>query len=196
MIRRASVADVPQIAEIINDAADYGLMLHRSHGYLYERLRDYQVAVEDENPSRVMGVCGLQILWGNLAELCSLAVAPACRGRGLGRALVEAVIAEARALQIRRVMTLTYEQAFFERLGFEVVDRQTLPLKVWTQCIHCAKQHACDEIAMVRINEEVPDLAPPPPAPEAERYVMPVVLRRTPSGTPERTPGVMSHRPE
>ncbi len=177
MIRKAAISDIPAIFDIIKDAAEYGLMLHRSHGYLYEHVRDFHVACDDEEPDKVLGVCGLMIIWGNLAEVYALAVRSDQRGKRWGSKLVEACVEEARELKIRRLMSLTYEQRFFDRLGFEVVDRQTLPLKVWSQCVTCAKNQACDEIAMVRTLEDVPDSSPPLPLPTAN-YVVPTVTRQ------------------
>ncbi|MBI1369793.1 MAG: N-acetyltransferase [Planctomycetes bacterium] len=157
--RQAKVGDVPTICSIINNYAEQGLMLHRSHAEMYERLRDYQVA---DHEGQVVGVCGLRIMWGNLAEVYALAVAPQMRGKGIGQRLVEAVVDDARHMEIRKLFTLTYERAFFERCGFDVVDRhQMLPLKVWSECHRCPKNQACDEIAMMRILEEVPDRSPP-----------------------------------
>jgi amino-acid N-acetyltransferase len=71
------------------------------------------------------------------------------QGGGIGSRLVRAAIEDARRLGVRRLFTLTYEKDFFERLGFEAVDRQDLPEKVWRACIVCPKVDACDEIAMV-----------------------------------------------
>jgi len=174
MIRPATVADVPKFAAIINDAAEHGLMLHRSLEALYERVRNFQVA---EEAGEVIGVCGLRVMWADLAEIYALAVSPEARGRGLGRQLVEACVEDARRLGIRRLMSLTYERGFFERLKFEVVDRQNLPLKVWTECIYCSKKHACDEIAMVRTLTDIePASAPAPPKPAQTEYVVPVTL--------------------
>ena len=59
------------------------------------------------------------------------------------------------------VRFLTYEKDFFAKLGFSVVDRQELPLKVWSECVRCAKNQACDEIAMIRVIEEVPEVTIP-----------------------------------
>lgn len=156
MIRHASIQDVRAFGKIINDCAEYGLMLHRSLADLYENVRDFQVAIEDD---QIVGVCGLKIVWSNLAEIYSLAVAPEYRKRGLGRRLVLSCIDEAEELGIARLMTLTYEKHFFERCGFHVVNRQTLPLKVWSECVRCPKNQACDEIAMIR-DLEVPELEP------------------------------------
>ena len=87
---------------------------------------------------------------------CPVTVDEACRGRGVGRALVEWSVEEARRLQIRKLMSLTYEQRFFAKLGFEVVAKESLPLKVWSDCVRCPKRDGCDEIAMVRVLEDVP----------------------------------------
>ncbi len=176
-IRRALTADVPTFGQIINDCAEYGLMLHRSQAYLYEHIRDFVVKVDEAG--QVVGVCGLKVVWGNLAEVYALAVAPSQRGRGVGRALVEACVEEARAIGIRKLMTLTYERAFFEKVGFAVVDRQRLPLKVWSECLRCAKNTACDEIAMIRVLEDVPDVAGPSQPPPAGEYVVPVQLDKS-----------------
>ena len=158
------------MGHIINDAAELGLMLPKSQAVLYENIREFFVAEsESVNPEggsegenkggEVVGVCGLSVIWANLGEVVSLAVASDQRGRGLGRRLVEACLEDARQLGIRRVMSLTYEQAFFERLGFGVVDRQNLPLKVWADCVRCPKQEACDEIAMIRVFDDIPEPA-------------------------------------
>ncbi len=176
-IRRADVRDMPGAGQIINDCAEYGQMLHRSMSFLYERVRDFLVA-EDEG--EVVGVCGLTVVWANLAEVYSLAVRSSYRGHGLGKALVEACVAEAQELHIRKIMTLTYEQTFFERCGFNIIDRQQLPLKVWSECLQCAKNQACDEIAMMLEMTDIPEVEAPkataPPAPPEDRYVVPVTV--------------------
>jgi amino-acid N-acetyltransferase len=153
MIRPATIHDVPRIQGIINSHAELGKMLFRSLAQLYEGLRDMAVY---ELEREVVGCVGLSILWADLAEVRSLAVDEPFRGRGIGTRLVEWSIEEARRLQIRRLMTLTYEQKFFSRIGFEVVPKETLPLKVWTDCIRCPKRNDCDEIAMVKFLPEVP----------------------------------------
>ncbi|MDH3584672.1 MAG: N-acetyltransferase [Phycisphaerae bacterium] len=172
-LRPARVGDVPGIAGIVNDYAEQGLMLHRAHAELYESLRDYQVV---EAGDQLLGVAGLRIMWSNLAEIYGLAVVSAARGQGLGRRLVEALVDEARTLGVRRLFALTYERSFFERCGFDVVDRHaTLPLKVWSECVRCPKRTACDEIAVLRVLEDVPELPAVQPSAEAGRYDLPVL---------------------
>jgi len=164
MIRPATIHDVPSIQQIINSHAELGKMLFKSFGQLYESLRDFGVYEAD---GEVVGCVALTIIWADLAEVRSLAVDETCRGRGIGRQLVEWSIQEARRLGIARLMALTYEQAFFEKLGFVVVPKETLPLKVWSDCVRCPKRDGCDEIAVLK---ELPDVvrvdqpaAPPTP---------------------------------
>lgn len=179
-IRRARITDVQQMHHLINDAAEFGLMLPRPLGSLYENIREFYVAVDSSEGDTVLGVCGLSIIWANLAEVCSLVVSQQCRGQGIGGKLVQACLQESRDLGIPRVMTLTYEQAFFARQGFSVVDRQKLPLKVWSACVRCPKNQACDEIAMIREFEDLPMPDVPKPAiPAPQQYVVPVVRRAT-----------------
>lgn len=173
MIRKATVSDVPAMAQLINDNAELGLMLPKSLASLYETVRAFHVVEED---GQVVGLCALSIIWANWAEIASLAVCKNQRGKGLGRKLVEVCLDEARTLGIPRVMTLTYEQAFFEKLGFTVLDRQQLPLKVWSECVRCPKNQACDEIAMVRRIEGVDEPAEVPTPPGPIGYDVPVVL--------------------
>ncbi len=163
MIRPATIHDVPRVQEIINSHAELGKMLFKSYAQLYEDLRDFAVFELDDADGdapppgrRVVGCAALTIIWADLAEVRSLAVDESYRGRGIGRALVEWCVDEARRLQIRKLMSLTYEQRFFEKLGFEVVPKDTLPLKVWSDCVRCPKRDGCDEIAMVLTLHDVP----------------------------------------
>jgi amino-acid N-acetyltransferase len=154
MIRNATIHDVPAIQAIINSHAELGKMLFKSYAQIYEGLRDFAIFERDE---KVVGCVGLSIIWADLAEVRSLAVDETYRGQGIGKALVNWCVDEARRLQIRKVMSLTYEQAFFAKLGFVVVEKDTLPLKVWSDCVRCPKNDHCDEIAMIR---ELGDVAP------------------------------------
>jgi len=182
MIRPATIHDVPRIQEIINSHAELGRMLFRSLAQLYESLRDFAVYEIDGEiidgraaSGRVVGCTALSVIWADLAEVRSLAVDEEYRARGIGRRLVEWAADEARRLQIRRLMCLTYERAFFEKLGFEIVAKDNLPLKVWSDCVRCPKRDDCDEIAMVRVLHDVPMIAMPKAPPTPRGIVIPVL---------------------
>ncbi len=172
MIRSATIHDVPHMQGIINSHAELGKMLFKSYAQLYDRLRDFAVYEID---GEVVGVVGLAIIWADLAEIRSLAVSIEHQGRGIGRRLTQWCIDEAARLQIRRIMSLTYEQAFFEKLGFKVVAKESLPLKVWSDCISCPKRDGCDEIAMVRELLDVPLAVMPVAMPTPRGVSIPVL---------------------
>jgi amino-acid N-acetyltransferase len=115
----------------------------------YNALREFQVASDDNG--QIVGCVAVDIFWSDLAEVKSLAVAPDMVGQGIGGRLLSAAIEDARRMGVRRLFTLTYEQAFFQRQGFEVIDRHDLPEKVWRECLACSKSEACDEIAMMLV---------------------------------------------
>jgi amino-acid N-acetyltransferase len=172
MIRPASIHDVPRIQAIVNHHAGLGKMLFKSLAELYESLRDFAVC---EDGGQVIGCVALTIIWADLAEVRSLAVDSQHQGRGLGRLLAQWTIDEARRLGIRKLMALTYEQRFFEKLGFRVVDKETLPLKVWSDCVRCPKREGCDEIAMICVLEDVPVVEVPTAAPTPHGVSIPVL---------------------
>ena len=105
--------------------------------------------VAEDDKGVVSGCCALQVIWSDLAEVKSLAVQENSTGRGVGRALVEAAIKAASDLGLEEVFTLTLEPGFFEKLRFERISKERLPMKVWSDCAKCPKQDNCDEIAMV-----------------------------------------------
>ncbi len=156
VIRSATMADVPEMHRLITHHAELNRMLFRSHADLYEHLRDFFVATREIHSGEksgegdhVVGCAALELVWRDLAEIKSLAVDEACRGQGLGGALVQATIEEGRRLGLERIFALTRERRFFEKLRFAEVPRDSLPHKVWTDCVRCPLQENCDEIAMV-----------------------------------------------
>lgn len=129
-------------------------MLSRSKLSLCETLSCFSVVIDDEGevttPGAVVGVGGVHILWEDLAEIRSLAISDKTRGKGLGKLLVQHLVKEAEEMGIKRVMALTYQTHFFEKCGFSVVAKESLPHKVWKDCINCSKFPACDEIAVIK----------------------------------------------
>lgn len=146
VVRRALVKDVPAMAEIINMYAGQGLMLPRSQFQFYQHIGDFGVAVLD---GQVVGCGALQFVWSDLAEIRSLAVGAQWKGRGIGRRLVNHLLDEARLHEVPQVFCLTYQQRFFEELGFYTVPQESLPHKIWGDCLNCPKYPNCDEIAMM-----------------------------------------------
>jgi amino-acid N-acetyltransferase len=125
---------------------------------LYDQLRDFKVFVSDGQGDfpvgRILGICALHVCWENLAEIRSLAVVEGAQGRGIGRSLISACLAEADHFGIGRVFTLTYQPVFFRLMGFRHIDKNELPHKVWSDCIQCPKFPDCNEEALLWEKQE------------------------------------------
>ena len=146
LVERARISDVAQMHELINSFADKEEMLARSLSEIYEHVRDYFVVREGE---RVIACAALHVMWQDLAEIKSLAVAEGSQRHGIGIELVKACLREAKQLGIPTIFCLTYKPAFFEKFGFGQVDKMELPRKVWTECYRCPKFPDCDEVALI-----------------------------------------------
>ena len=146
LVERARISDVAQMHESINRFADKGEMLARSLSEIYEHVRDYFVVREGE---RVIACAALHVMWSDLAEIKSVAVAEGSQGHGIGVQLVKACLEEAKKLGIPTIFCLTYKPAFFENVGFAQLDKLELPRKVWGECYRCPKFPDCDEVALI-----------------------------------------------
>ncbi|WP_059044216.1 N-acetyltransferase [Paenibacillus rubinfantis] len=146
--RQANLADVEPLYNMIEGYARRGIMLPRSRTVLERQIQEFVVAEVD---GEVVGCGSLCKLGDELVEIRSLGIAEGHKGKGLGSMLVEQLVEEARRQAIPKVMALTYEVSFFVKNGFAVVNKEIFPEKVWTDCVNCAKQHCCDEIAVLKI---------------------------------------------
>ncbi len=146
-IRNAQITDAAAINLLIADYAERDRMLFRSMADIYENIHSFNVAEVDGN---VVGCCALQVIWADLAEIKSLAVDGENTGIGAGKMLVNGAIEQAQKIFVPRVFALTLTPPFFEKLGFEQIDKDKLPMKVWKDCARCPKQDHCDEIAVIK----------------------------------------------
>lgn len=148
MIRKAKIKDIKQIQALIGCFARLDVMLPRSLNELYENIRDFWVY---EEKAKVIGCAALHISWDDLAEIKSLAVVKNKQGKGIGRDLVTACLAEAKVMGAKKIFVLTYKPEFFKKLGFKRIKQSDLPHKIWAECINCSKFPNCREIPLLKI---------------------------------------------
>lgn len=148
--RSATIGDVDGMSALINEYASARIMLARGPLYLYQSIKDYMVISTFINGrSTVLACAGLHVLWEDLAEVRSVAVLPSLQKQGLGRALVHALMDEARKLGVHHLFTFTLAGGFFDSLGFKEISRDQIPPVVWAECSKCPKFYKCDEIGMM-----------------------------------------------
>jgi amino-acid N-acetyltransferase len=145
-VDRARVDDANTMHRLLNHFADRGDVLPRALSEIYENIRDFFVV---RRRGEVVACIALHITWLDLAEIRSLAVNEKTQGQEIGTSLVRACLDEAKTLGIPTVFCLTREPAFFEKLGFKLVDKAELPRKIWGECYRCPKFPDCDEVALV-----------------------------------------------
>lgn len=146
MIRKAKIHDAKQIQQIVNKYAKNGEMLQVSLNDIYEKILEFIVFEED---GIIKGVCALHPTWSDSAEIRSLAVVDEYKRQKIGYSLVEYSLKWAKEVGFEKIFALTYRQDFFESCGFRKTEIDSLPKKIWTDCLKCPKYPECDETAVI-----------------------------------------------
>ena len=146
LVRKAVLADIEGIYDLVNYYAERKLILPRSRHSIFETIRDFTVAEIDGN---LVGTGALSMAWDGLGEVRALAVSSQHLRSGVGRQIVAAIIAEAEHIGISKLFVLTYNPVFFAESGFREISKEELPHKVWRDCLNCSKFPNCDETALV-----------------------------------------------
>ncbi|MCD8567777.1 MAG: N-acetyltransferase [Geovibrio sp.] len=145
MLRKATLADTRKIQKLVNAYASKGEMLSLSISEICERILEFIVWEED---GELLGCCAMHPSWEDLVELRSIAVAEHASRHGIGKVMVEKVLEMSREIGAKKIFLLTYKADFFAKFGFKEVEKDTLPKKIWSDCLKCAKFPDCDETAM------------------------------------------------
>lgn len=128
-VRRARTSDVPEIKRLVDTYAGR-ILLEKNLVTLYEAVQEFWVAELD---SEVVGCGALHVLWADLGEVRTVAVDPRVKGRGIGHAIVNRLLAVARELELRRLFVLTFETEFFARHGFTEIDGTPVTSEVYEE---------------------------------------------------------------
>ena len=148
VVRKAKLQDAVNIYELVNSLSGDGTLLRRNYAEICENVRDFTVA---ESEGGIFLGCGALHLYGpHLAEVRSIVVRPEAKGQGAGGKLLRALLNEAEDQAVACVSLFTRIPDFFFHFGFRIVDRTTLPDKIYKDCQTCPRLYACDEVAMVR----------------------------------------------
>ena len=144
---KPDVSHIAIMQELVKEEVDNGNILLRTEDEMANTIRSYTIVEVD---GVIAGFTALHIHSARLAEVRSLVVSKNFRGLKLGQKLVQACIDEGRKYKLKQVLSLTYEQGFFESVGFRKIEKEEIPEhKIWADCIRCKHFPICDEIAMV-----------------------------------------------
>ncbi len=133
---------------LVKDEVENGIILYRSDNELATNIRSYTIA---KSGDKLIGFVALHIHSNTLAEVRSLVVDKDYQKQGVGKKMVNKLLVEAKSLAIKDVFTLTYQKAFFQKVGFLEIPKTDLPeQKIWSDCIRCKHFPICDEIALIK----------------------------------------------
>ena len=145
--KKAKLTDIEEMQKLAKSEVDSGIILNRTDDEIATNIRSYYLAFDDEV---LVGFGALHIHAQTLAEVRSLIVKDSLRGQGIGKQIVLNLIEEGKVLGIKEIFTLTYRKAFFEKVGFMEIPKESLPTqKIWADCIRCKHFPICDEIALI-----------------------------------------------
>ena len=146
-IIKPTLRDIIDIKEVLKPYVDEGIILDRDEDEIATNIRSYQLVYENKIP---IGVGALHIFSPFLGEIRSLGVKKEYQSKGIGKKLVLSLLDEAKKLGLKEVLVLTYQQKFFEKLGFRVIEKEAVPdKKIWADCIKCKFFPNCNEIALI-----------------------------------------------
>lgn len=147
--KKASLSDIPKMQTLVQPYVLNGLILPRSNDEIATNIRSYTLASSEE---KIIGFGALHFHAPTLAEVRSLVVDASFNAKGIGSKIVNLLLEEASFFGVKKVFTLTYRKTFFEKLGFEEIQKEELPEhKIWADCIKCKHFPICDEIALIKI---------------------------------------------
>ena len=147
-IRRATTGDVRAIRELVDAYTADRRLLSKATVTLYESVQEFWVA---EEAGRIVGCGALHVMWEDLAEIRTVAVDPAFRGRKIGHQIVGRLLEQARELGVARVFCLTFETRFFGSFGFVEIDGAPVPHAVYEQLLRSYDEGVAEFLDLERV---------------------------------------------
>jgi amino-acid N-acetyltransferase len=148
-VRRARTPDVRTIGRLVAGYADDRILLHKDTVTYYEDVQEFRVAVGPDD--QVVGCGALHVLWEDLAEIRTLAVDPGWRGRGVGHALLDVLLDQARWIGVRRLFCLTFEVDFFTRHGFREIEGTPVSPEIFAEMLRSHDEGVAEFLDLARV---------------------------------------------
>jgi amino-acid N-acetyltransferase len=145
-LRSARQSEARTLYNLITANRQEGHLLPRTLGELTLHATRFVVAARGR---RVLGCAELAPLSPHVAEVRSLAVDGAERGKGVGTLIVDELRRRARAEGFEKLCAFTHAPAYFIPMGFSIVPHTWVLEKLTTDCVNCAFFRTCGQYAMV-----------------------------------------------
>ncbi|GAB3528964.1 amino-acid N-acetyltransferase [Arthrobacter monumenti] len=147
-LRPAQTSDVAEIRRLVAPLADKRVLLEKEAVAYFESLQQFRVAEDDDG--NVVGCGALHVMWDDIAEVRTLVTDKP--GSGVGHALLEQLLADARDIGVKRVFCLTFEVDFFARHGFEVMANQAaVDPEVYSELLRSTDEGVAEFLDLARV---------------------------------------------
>ena len=150
LVRPARTRDVRSIRRLVDANVASGRLLDKATVTLYEDVQEFLVA-DRVSDGQVVGCGALHVMWEDLAEIRTIAVDESCQREGVGQQIVEALLARARELGVRRVFVLTFAVKFFGRLGFEEISGTAASPEVYAELLRSYDEGVAEFLDLDRV---------------------------------------------
>ena len=148
-MRRARTPDIPQIETLIAPLVESRVLLGKDRVVFYEAVQEFRVA--ESRDGDLIGCGALHVMWEDLGEVRTLAVADAWRGRGVGHGILSSLEDEARDLGLTRLFCLTFETSFFERHGYEEIGEGIVSPDVYAELVRSPDEGVAEFLDLARV---------------------------------------------
>ncbi|WP_347352755.1 amino-acid N-acetyltransferase [Intrasporangium sp.] len=148
VIRRARTADIRAIRALVRPLAERRILVAKDAVTYYEGVQEFRVADDD---GVVVGCGALHVMWEDLAEIRTLAVAEGYLGTGLGGRILEVLMDEAREVGVQRLFCLTFETRFFTRHGFASIEGQAVTGDVYAELLRSYDEGVAEFLDLERV---------------------------------------------
>ena len=148
-VRRARTGDIPEIEVLIQPLVESRVLLGKDRVVFYEAVQEFRVA--EDRDGKLIGCGALHVMWEDLGEVRTLAVADAWRGRGVGHGLLERLESDALELGLSRLFCLTFETTFFGRHGYTEIAEGIVSPDVYAELVRSPDEGVAEFLDLARV---------------------------------------------
>jgi amino-acid N-acetyltransferase len=150
-VRPARTADIKTIADLCGPLIQSRVLLGKERVELYESVQEFLVA--EDASGKVIGCGALHVMWEDLGEVRTLAIAEAHQGKGIGKLILESLLERAKSIGLKRIFCLTFEVEFFSKLGFETISETPVEPEVYAELVRSHDEGIAEFLDLARVKQ-------------------------------------------
>ena len=150
--RPARPADVRAIAALTEPYVERRILVAKELISYFEDVQEFIVAQDvDAEGKPIVGCGALHVLWDDIAEIRTLAVAPSHIGTGIGHRILSFLEDRAVKIGLKRLFCLTFEVDFFARHGFVEIEGTPVGVDVYQEMLRSHDTGVAEFLDLARV---------------------------------------------